>query len=558
MRRFETGAAIALALVLAASPLALPAHAPAVGSTTYYLQFTPIHEAGVFTASWANSDTCGDFMGNSTVSLQYGLAEAVWNYTGVCDEVAMNSAVITVTFTGAYQGSTFTATCTDRFGFASSALSGADACTGSYDNPVFSINELHSLANFTASASTPASLTNSTTAPPGSTSQGTGSPSSVSQISLGTVALAGIAAVALLGTLGYLLARRGGGKPKTPPVEPPATPPVKPVTPVEAPTKPPLGTSSLPSSQPRESLLVIDEPNSSPVPPPVRTVPTADQTTPSPSGQAKQDQSAPCCGPDVTDNVLRCMIRLMHDFFSWNKEDQEEHLGWVTSVLYYANAWDIVELGPNDAETEKKYGPQGYKLMLTPYAGRCMKPDPPCYPSVIFLENCHNPQVVNYVMYGVISRLGNPRLPSGSVKGRDPGPQDYSETDFSSWHRLRSGGTKVSATDLVSSVGGKLTPANPDYQDQVAMASVGWRLADDYIKLMALGRLPESWTFPRDEHQGLKMSVDVAPVDKAALTAILVAKQNKMRQTAGCLNRCPKMPPVQPAQFGYFWSNERN
>ena len=124
------------------------------GMTSYYLQVTMIHgSASTFSATWQNSYSCGEFGPNST-ALALGFVEADWVVGGTtgseCNSQSLFSAVVSVNFTGSYQGSTFSAICTDSFGFGSFALPASKACTGSYSNGVFVIDQFNGLGNFTS------------------------------------------------------------------------------------------------------------------------------------------------------------------------------------------------------------------------------------------------------------------------------------------------------------------------------------------------------------------------------------------------------------------------
>jgi hypothetical protein len=257
-------------------------------------------------------------------------------------------------------------------------------------------------------------------------------------------------------------------------------------------------------------------------------------TTPPPSNAppinptgTEPPQEASCCGPDVTDNVLGGMLVLLRDFFSWSKEDQDEHLSWLTNPLYFQNAWDIDPLKPVNP---KDPNPTGYELTLKPFEGICMNPKDPCYPSVVFLNNCHHPQVVNYVMWGVLSKLGAAAGDSG-----------YTSTTYSTLHYGRSGG-----------IG--------DYQDQVAMAEVGWWLADSYLSMKRRGTLPPSWNPDvRNKYGAWDKNPDVGAVNKARLQSILEANQNAGRRMANCLKKCAELAKIEvtPPVFAYTWDKNR-
>lgn len=268
---------------------------------------------------------------------------------------------------------------------------------------------------------------------------------------------------------------------------------------------------------PAVSPATTERPPSPPPPPP-------NEKTPPPPDEKKPSifDEAPCCGPDVTDAVLKCMVGLLRDFYSWSKEDQEEHLSWITDLRYFVNAWDIRELAPSDPELEKTVGAQGYKQFLLPYMTKCMRPGNPCYPSVIFLGQCHDPQVVNYVMWGVLTKLGT----------KESG---YSTTKNYALHEKRSGKTS-------------------DFLDQYAMVEVGWWLADSYQSMRRRGALPPSWDPNyKDQYGAWKGGVDVSSINKARLESILVEHQNPGRPQAKCLNAC-KIPVTQT--FQYYWKKE--
>jgi len=230
------------------------------------------------------------------------------------------------------------------------------------------------------------------------------------------------------------------------------------------------------------------------------------------------------------------MLNLMNDFFhSWGPKTQETQLGYLTrlprpndDLPNFNNAWDINELAPPDVGADGKVDPNkpsGYIATLKPYEERCMQPKYPCYPSVMFLNNCHHPQVVNYVEWGVLARL-NEWKKNGSATS-------YGETWFSTLHNERSGYSSLRGGDITGEADEArammgMPPAepqltDPNYPDQVAMANVGWKLADDYIALM-----------------NQKVQCKLANVNQQALEALLEMYQNKERVMAKCLKGCGK------------------
>ena len=176
-----------------------------------------------------------------------------------------------------------------------------------------------------------------------------------------------------------------------------------------------------------------------PPPPPL----TGGPPPPPPPPPPTTPEVVTCCGPDVTENVLGAMLRLMNDFFSWTPDEQKRQIGYLTRLPRpwaddepnSENAWDIAELGPSEARGGPPVSYQtaghGYKATLRPYVGRCMKPDPPCDPSVIFLGNCHHPQVVNYIEWGILARL--------SVWLSGSSATSYQDSSYYSLHAIRSG-----------------------------------------------------------------------------------------------------------------------
>jgi len=291
--------------------------------------------------------------------------------------------------------------------------------------------------------------------------------------------------------------------------------------------------------------------DSGPPPPPPTVIPPTQPTTP-------EQPDVPCCGPDITDNVLAGMLKLMQDFFSWSSATQSEQFGYLTAVTgdpNYNNAWDIEELAPSGGRSSVwEFRPppvtyqtakDGYMKTLAPYAGRCMKPPYPCDPSVMFLKNCHHPQVVNYVEWGVLARLKEwyDENEAHKMKVQDTSTgiandaaatsstytpvTSYGDSTYADFHKARSG-----------SVPG-LT--DPNYQDQVAMANVGWRLAEDYITRMKSG--------------GFMSSYKLSQVNQLALEAILEMYEDKSRQTAKCKEGCGKYNP--PNAFRYIFGDKR-
>ncbi|MDA4127605.1 MAG: hypothetical protein OK452_10475 [Thaumarchaeota archaeon] len=253
---------------------------------------------------------------------------------------------------------------------------------------------------------------------------------------------------------------------------------------------------------------------------------------PPPPTPVESNQPVTCCGPDVTDNVLRCMVKLLQDFSSWVDVRKKRQLELLTRVLpdyvpdfekdkvvrvgwlQLMSAWDIEEL------TTDSIGGT-FEGTFFRFRETCMRPDEPCYPSVAFLGHCHRPGVVNYVMWGVLTRLDE-------------------------WFSYQQKGRKYAVTYDESTLGWaqavRSSPWNPvtgdpNYQDQVAMASVGWQLAGDFLKTTDFGKLP----YQLDQ------------VDKQALKTVLEAKQNKFRDTAACLKRCPGDAILQRAEFTYIW-----
>jgi hypothetical protein len=293
--------------------------------------------------------------------------------------------------------------------------------------------------------------------------------------------------------------------------------------------------------------------------PPVPGPPPPKQTDGNPPTIHGETQVT-CCGPDVTDHTLGCMLKLITDFFLMPDKYQKKELDSLTSFgspgsvvrrmtrqeddeITFEDAWDILELAPSEERGEKKTnakgGPmaedelykvaqEGYRVLLRPYRGRCLKPSEPCDPSVVFLNNCHHPQVVNYLMWGVLSRLNEwwsyGHMPQEARISKAVGAESksYSDTQLSNWHYARSGSS---------------FHFDANYQDQVAMASVGWRLADDYVQRKVYGKLPYK----------------LAEVNKYVLQAILESLQNPTRRSAPCLNGCG--PHRSLNSFRYRWGN---
>ncbi|GEM_PF-2065797 len=358
----------------------------------------------------------------------------------------------------------------------------------------------------TTTTTTSTTGASSTTETSESTAGVTTTPTSSSNNSL---LLGGIVvALLIVGLLGYLFWRRTK-KPEVPPVVPP------------------MATEK---------------------PPPPKETPTG--TTP--------PDNTPCCGPDITDNVLAGMLKLMQDFFTWNSATQSTEFGYLTAVTgepSYNNAWDIEELAPSGGRSSiwefNKPGvtyqnaKDGYMKTLAPYVGRCMKPPYPCDPSVMFLNNCHHPQVVNYVEWGVLARLREwyEENEAHKMKMQDTSTgiandaaatsstytpvTSYGDTTYGDFHKARSG-TVPGLTD-------------PHYQDQVAMCNVGWRLAEDYITRMKSG--------------GFMSTYKLGQVNRLALQAILEMYEDKSRPTANCKNGCGKYSP--PNAFRYVFGDKQ-
>lgn len=264
-----------------------------------------------------------------------------------------------------------------------------------------------------------------------------------------------------------------------------------------------------------------------PPPPPVR--PVVAVVAPAQPTVHEQEQ-LPRCGPDVTKFVLAAMKKMMDDFFSWDKEKQRRQLGLLTGVRSYQAAWDMDELSPPD---EKGHG--GFTRTLAPYrTGPCMKPDGSgCDPSVEFLHNCHHPQVVNYVMWGVLARLEAWDHTRGGELGFDFDAGKYSDSALSNYHWARSGTGLPLVTD-------------ENYKDQKAMATVGYELADRYIR--------DRWTHRQEAGHQYDNSNDLA-----ALQAVLESEQNSTRKTASCLTLCGPFvgsPIVRRiGRFSYIWGD---
>jgi hypothetical protein len=214
------------------------------------------------------------------------------------------------------------------------------------------------------------------------------------------------------------------------------------------------------------------------------------------------------------------MLVMMHDFFSWDPEEQSKQLDYLTRITSfdgkptYMNAWDITELSPEEGRGGPSGGPT-FKSTLKPYEEDCMQPKDKCYPSVMFLDNCHNPQVVNYVQWGVLARL-NEWKKGGSANS-------YEDTWFSTYHDMRSGygpagRQTVMAPDQLEPPDYTPQPSDPNFPDQVAMANVGWKLADDYVA---------RWSAKKSEYK-------LNQINRPALKALLVMLENKGRSTAIC------------------------
>ena len=171
--------------------------------------------------------------------------------------------------------------------------------------------------------------------------------------------------------------------------------------------------------------------------PPTPTTPTTPTTT---------TVGKPCCGPDVTDAVFKLMDAVMT---WWDKKDEGDRKKYCAATLDVTKgalqAWDITEFDPQHFN-------DGFKVTPT----TCQQPAPQCSTSYEFLGGCWHPQVINYVLFGVITALCEPKAAK------------YGGTDHDTAHGKRSGG--------FGTIGHALG-ASPDYQGQVGMAIVGFGYA---------------------------------------------------------------------------------
>jgi hypothetical protein len=127
------------------------------------------------------------------------------------------------------------------------------------------------------------------------------------------------------------------------------------------------------------------------------------------------------CGPDVTELVLAALRNIKSDFDNADPVARGDMCEKMHSFPAGISAWDIKGLGPESSpSTDSKGRPDAYDPVsnkwkrpngtlfspwLTGVSDRCAVPRPECAHTVELFGTCQHAQVVNYTMWGVMTRL---------------------------------------------------------------------------------------------------------------------------------------------------------
>jgi hypothetical protein len=138
------------------------------------------------------------------------------------------------------------------------------------------------------------------------------------------------------------------------------------------------------------------------------------------------------CGPDVTDQTLEVLKQIITNFRDAKSDDQKEACSRSVSfidgldvgpwrlplvglevpglIIKTTNmkadyAWDILELFQEPGAFPKGNYPGEPSSWESLTGSSCCTPRYPCGKSVQFFGTCHDQQVVNYVMWGVMTSL---------------------------------------------------------------------------------------------------------------------------------------------------------
>lgn len=170
------------------------------------------------------------------------------------------------------------------------------------------------------------------------------------------------------------------------------------VTPPEPPTSGPPGTNPpvQVAQTPSDPKAGPDNPRADPKSEP--KIEPKTEPKPDPKDEPKTaEQSGPVCGPDITENILTVLRRIHHNFTKvWTPSNMGAACHALIRPDTALSAWDIAQLNPDSTS-------DGLTTIL---AGRgCGEPRQLCGNTVSFMGTCQDPQVVNYVQWGMMLEL---------------------------------------------------------------------------------------------------------------------------------------------------------
>lgn len=211
------------------------------------------------------------------------------------------------------------------------------------------------------------------------------------------------------------------------------------------------------------------------------------------------------CGPDVTELVLKTLRDIKNEFE--NVSDQVGRDRACANMHSYPggiDAWDIKALGPETSPSAYSNGktdtfnpatnswkrPNGtlFSPWLSGISNACAVPRPECAHTVEFMGTCQHAQVLNYIMWGVMTRLC-PNVDNAIVRA------GYAKAKALRNHQWT--GDYEPTEDLMIDVGDAYfdemvkNPDNPDVKD------IGASLRLRYKTMFGLNLPPEQQCLPK-------------------------------------------------------------
>jgi hypothetical protein len=210
------------------------------------------------------------------------------------------------------------------------------------------------------------------------------------------------------------------------------------------------------------------------------------------------------CGPDVTDQTLLVMYRIAQAFLATPAQQGpacKESVSFIDGFTYHGQigpfplitvdpnemkadyAWDVIELFQNAGKFPKGSDPGAPSYWENLSGSSCCTPRYPCGKSVEFFGACHDQQVINYVMWGMMMSLCGNELTIEKQQAALAFLRNY---------------------------------FGPNWRDQQTMTDVGRRFASVMIPYL---KDPKKFAALRQKYDSLRKRIDIGTAKQADMEA---------------------------------------